>query len=63
MQRKIVIFNAVCTQHAIVQLADQTHGVFIDSLKTFDTVDDSVLLKNLEIFGVSTTIFVLFDVI
>ena len=49
--------------HALLQLGDQiyesfehnedTIGVFIDLSNAFDTVDHNVLLKKLEIYGIS----------
>ena len=49
--------------HALLQLVDRiyeslqrneyTIGVFIDLFKAFDTVEHNVLLKKLEIYGIS----------
>ena len=53
------------TDHALLQLVDQIYesfeqneyviGVFIDLSKAFDTADPNILLKKLEIYGISGT--------
>ena len=51
------------TEHTIAQLVDQiynafekneyTLGMFIDLLKAFNTVDDSILLKKLDLYTIT----------
>ena len=56
--------NGHSIDHALLQLVDQiyesfecneiTIGVFIDLSKTFDTVNDNILLKKIEIYSLSS---------
>ena len=61
--KQFVFQNGHSTDNTIVQLVDRineffknnkyTHGVFIDLLKAFSTIGNSILLKTLEQYGIT----------
>ena len=62
MKKQYGFQKELFTEHAILQLIDQTNnsfqknhftlGIFIDLLKVFDTVYYSILIKKLKLYGV-----------